>query len=190
MNAPRYLLNAWRYLRRPVNLGWLGPLYVTGERSVLVGFAVVWVLMLALASQWVEGTGFDRLMAATLAALGHWFWDLMHHVGHYLAGLYAGHPMRGIHLYGVLIRSVYPPNEPALAANIHIRRAIGGPAMSICMALLCLLFQRIFPSDILWFFFYISFWDNLLVMTLGALLPVAGLDGHVILRQWKHKKLG
>lgn len=176
------------WLGKTYDFGTLGPIRITADRSAFIGIAAVSLVMIALSFTLLRGTGLDRLMAALLATLGYYFWGLMHHVGHYLAGLYAGYPLVGIHAFAVLARDQYPVSEPTLSANIHLRRAIGGPTASILAAAVCLFISSIAPGGILWFTFMSGFWFNLLIFTLGALMPLPGLDGGVIRRYWRSRQ--
>lgn len=180
-------MRAW--LSKSYFLGYLGPIRMTAERSALPGLVVISVVMLALSVSLLTGTGLDRLMAAILAVLGYYFWGLLHHLGHYLAGAYAGYPLTEIRVFAVIARDIYPRSEPTLAANIHIRRAVGGPTASILAALFCLLASGLSLGGILWFTFMSGFWVNLLLFTLAALLPVGGLDGDVIRRYWSQRRM-
>lgn len=178
-------LSSWvKRLQQPRTLGYLGPLLLSMERSVWLGLLIIGVFMTVMSFTQLGGTGLDRLTAAVLATIAWWMWELVHHLGHYAAGAYAGAPMSGIHFYWMLGRSLYPA-EVNVSANIHLRRAVGGPAISVLAAVVCLLLARISPSGILWFVFITGFWANLLVFTLGALLPLGFTDGSTILRYWK-----
>jgi hypothetical protein len=178
-----------RWLLTTRDLGYLGPIRVSMERSAYLGLGMVALGMFVAALIWLDGTGSDRLMGALLATLGYYLSVMVHHAGHYLAGLYAGYPMARLHFYWVLARDIYPPNEPKLAANIHLRRALGGPSASVLAALACLVLVAITPGGILRFFFLSGFWINLLIFTLGALIPAFGLDGDVIRRYWPQRRV-
>jgi hypothetical protein len=178
-----------RWLQTTRDLGYLGPLRLSAERSAYVGLAVVALVMFGAALTQLNGTGSDRLMGALLATMGYYLSLMVHHVGHYLAGLYAGYPMMRLHFYWMIARDIYPHNEPRLAANIHLRRALGGPSASVVAALICLLMAIIAPGGILRFFFGSGFWVNLLIFTLGALIPAFGLDGDVIRRYWPQRRV-
>ncbi len=178
-----------RWLLTTRDLGDLGPIRVSMERSAYVGLGLVALTMFVAALSFLNGTGSDRLMGALLATGGYYLSVMVHHTGHYLAGLYAGYPLVRLHFYWMLARDIYPPNEPKLAANIHLRRALGGPCASVLAASACLLLAAITPGGILRFFFLSGFWINLLVFTLGALIPAFGLDGDVIRRHWPQRRV-
>lgn len=178
-----------RWLLTTRDLGYFGPIRISAERSAYVGFALVAATMLIAAITQLNGTGSDRLMAAFLATAGYYLCLAIHHAGHYFAGLYAGYPLERLHFYWAIARDIYPPNEPRLAANIHMRRALGGPTASVLAALLCALLALIAPGGILRFVFLSGLWINLLIFTLGALIPAFGLDGDVIRRYWPQRRL-
>ena len=85
--------------------------------------------------------------------------------------------------YVVLSTAVYPENEPALPANTHIRRALGGPIVSACLTcigfiiLLAIIGSASPPVLFMaWFFFL----ENLIIFTLQAFVPLGFNDGSTI----------
>jgi Zn-dependent protease len=95
--------------------------------------------------------------------------------------------MSAIKLWGVLSSSIYPPDEPPLPASVHIRRALGGPVLSLIVTFVSsILLFLLPPGTILWWLALYFIADNLLVFTLGALLPLGFTDGTTLLR-WLRK---
>ena len=95
-----------------------------------------------------------------------------------------GYPMRGVRFVHVLAYSVYPRDEPELSGKIHIRRALGGPAISLAVTVLALVILLV-AQTVGGFLFWIALWfflDNLLVFFLGAFLPLGFTDGSSILK--------
>ncbi len=170
------------------DLGDLGSIKISADRSAVAGVVLVLIVNLVMAFNVLQGTGLDKIMAGVLATFAYFISLMLHHIGHYLAGLYTGYPLYATHFYLVLARDLYPASEPKLSPNIHIRRAMGGPAISVIAALLCLFFAQLIPSGILWFVFAAGFWFNLLVFTLGALIPFGGLDGDVLVKNLRNRK--
>jgi Zn-dependent protease len=133
---------------------------------------------------------FSVIESATLAifaVLLHWVGDISHQLGHARAARKAGYPMIGIRLWGLLTSSIYPRDEPALPGKVHISRALGGPTMSFIIGLISaipLLFLE--AGSVFWWLFLFFAADNLLVLSLGAFLPLGFTDGSTILR-WLRK---
>ena len=96
-----------------------------------------------------------------MALAAHWFAGLVHHLGHAWAARRTGFPMSGIHCRLFLCASRYPRHEPMLPANVHIRRALGGPLFSFLLAVV--------------------------VGALTALLPLGFTDGSTLLKWWPQR---
>lgn len=79
--------------------------------------------------------------------------------------------------------------EPTLHANIHIQRALGGPAVSLFVTLLSGLLLLSMPdsNELLYILIAFIFWENLLVFFLGALLPLGFTDGSTLLHWWPRR---
>jgi Zn-dependent protease len=133
--------------------------------------------------------GFDvgqALLAGLLAALIHWLSEFAHQYGHALAALRAGYPMTGLRFWGVFGTSLWPADEPALPGRTHIRRALGGPAVSLLAGLLAALVAW-GVGQTAGMIFWLALWaaiDNLLVLGVGAFLPLGFTDGSTILYWW------
>jgi hypothetical protein len=82
--------------------------------------------------------------------------------------------------------ALYPPDEPPLPADIHIRRALAGPAGSLLVTLVAGVAAYLLRSvgGTLWYVGVFLFLDNLVVLTLGALLPLGFTDGSTLLHWW------
>jgi hypothetical protein len=160
------------------------------RRSVIpysLGAAVVLALL--------AGLVFDiswplAIIGAVVAVLGHWLVAMIHHYGHYSAGKFVGHSLRHVVMFALLSRDSYPPNEGELPAQIHIRRALGGPiASSLALigigviALICFLtgWDGFWPI-------YVVLLDNLVVFVLGAFIPLDFVgfetDGSTLVKYW------
>ncbi len=140
------------------------------------------------------GVGVLRLPAgeavggSLAAVILHWVSVIAHQLSHAWAARRTGYAMTGIRLgmSGVLSTSVYPPDEPPLPAATHIRRALGGPAGSLLVTVvagvIALLLRPL--GGALWWVGVFFFLDNLIVITLGAFLPLGFTDGSTLLRWW------
>jgi Zn-dependent protease len=127
-----------------------------------------------------------------LATAIHYLSEFWHQLGHARAAEQTGFPMKGVTYFGPLALSVYPKNEGLLTAETHIQRALGGPIFSLLLTLATGLVALLFrPIDGLPLFLAVfSFLDNLLVFTIGALLPLGFTDGSTILTWWNQRKGG
>ncbi|MGD8598985.1 MAG: hypothetical protein PVJ26_18355 [Anaerolineae bacterium] len=170
-------------------LGRLAGLELVARPSAAIGSLALW-LGLALLSVWMLRAPLrEAIVAAFLGVVLHWLSDLGHHLGHAWAARRAGYPMAGVRFYWLLGTSLYPPNEPPLSAGVHIRRALGGPLASALLTLLAgLLVLALWPlGGALWWIAAFVFADNLLVFTLGALLPLGFTDGSTLL-EWSSRR--
>jgi len=135
---------------------------------------------------WTAVTG--GILATTL----HYLSDLWHQLGHARAAEQTGYPMKGMTFVGPLCFSVYPKNEGLLPAETHIQRALGGPIFSLLLTLafaLAVLLMR-FIGGLPLFLAVFTFLDNLLVFTIGALLPLGFTDGSTLLTWWGQRNSG
>ena len=157
------------------------PLAVVGSILLLAVLGGVAVGVLHLSAG-------EAVAASLLAVALHWVSDIAHHLGHAWAARRTGHPMIGIRLgtLALLGTSLYPPDERALPAAIHIRRALGGPVGSLLLALVAALVALLVRpgGGVLWWVALFVFLDNLLIFALGAFLPLGFTDGSTLLHWW------
>jgi hypothetical protein len=96
--------------------------------------------------------------------------------------------MTGIRLgkWALLGTSLYPADEQALPAAVHIRRALGGPIGSLLVSLVAAVAALALRTGggVLWWVGVFLFLDNLVLLTLGAFLPLGFTDGSTLLRWW------
>lgn len=121
-----------------------------------------------------------------LATLLHWLTVFWHHLGHIFAGRQVGHPMLSVRMWYLLATERYPKDEPTLPAEIHIKRALGGPSASLILAL--------FGFALVWglrplgglLFYLVAFiaLENFFVFFIGSLLPLGFTDGSTLLYWW------
>jgi Zn-dependent protease len=170
-------------------LGDVGGLRMRVIPQALVGSLGLLAVLFIIGSM-VLGLG--TIPAAIGALLGvciHWFSELWHNLGHAWAARRTGWPMTGVRfgVFGVLAQSLYPPDEPELPGRVHITRALGGPAASAMLALICgALAWATAGSGLPGWLALFAFAINLLIYTLMAFLPLPWLDGGTILR-WRGK---
>ena len=152
-----------------------------GSAALLVVLAIVAIVVIGLPLG-------QALLGALFAVILHWFSEVWHDLGHGWAARRTGHPMTGIQLgrLGIFGTCLYPPDEPSLPARLHIQRALGGPIASLLLALVgaVILVLLANASGVLWWIALFFFLDNLLVLALGAFLPLGFTDGSTLLYWW------
>ena len=170
-------------------LGRVAGLDLTAMPLAIVGSSLLLVLLSGIAITVLRMPVGEAIAGGLIAVVLHWVSDIAHHLGHAWAARRTGYPMTGIRLgtWGLLGTSVYPSDEPALPAAIHIRRAWGGPAGSLLFSLVAAVAALILRnvSNMLWWVGVFFFLDNLSVFALGAFLPLGFTDGSTLLHWWK-----
>jgi Zn-dependent protease len=176
-------------MKRRYTLGNVMGLKVTAETSTIVSFIILWVVLAVIGRQLLNLTVADVFVGGFIAVLLHFAMAFLHQFGHAIAARSTGYPMIGIHLWTLLERSIYPRNEPQLPADIHIRRALGGPVISIAAAfILSILALLLAPvGGLVWYLVVFTMLDSLLVFGLGSLLPLGFTDGSTLL-YWLPKR--
>lgn len=170
-------------MTRTYSLGTIAGLKISARPSALIGFLILWVL-LSSAFYWLLRFPIKTTLAGGFAAAWlHFASELWHNLSHALAARRSGYPMVGIVFWWFLATSRYPPNEGHLPARTHIQRALGGPAGSLALAIAFTISAlTLKPGGILlWWLVVFAAADNLLVFTLGSLLPLGFTDGSTLL---------
>ena len=186
-NKPTPLLPGGKWNRTYV-LGKVLGLKLTAETSAFVAGFVLWAVLAVIGKEFLALTGPDVVVGGGLLVLLHYGLGFIHQLGHAIAAAQTRYGMTGIHFWLLLERSIYPPNEPTLPAKVHIQRAKGGPiASGILSGVLGVLTLLLIPvGGLVLEMVVFLLLDNLLVFTLGALLPLPFTDGGT-LRQWRGK---
>jgi hypothetical protein len=169
-------------------IGKVAGLILTVMPLAMVGSILLLLLLSGIEIGILHSTVGAAIAGSLLAVLLHWVSALAHHLGHAWAARQMGYPMIGIRFgtLGVLATSVYPPDEPALPAKIHIQRALGGPLGSLLFSIVALVITLVFwiINDALGWVGTFFFLDNLLVFTLGVFVPLGFTDGSILLQWW------
>jgi hypothetical protein len=176
-------------MNKIIRLGNIVGLKVISQLTAVTGFLLLWLILSLIGWLGLDfGVG-TAVFAAFLATILHFLGELWHQLGHAWAARRTGYPISGVMFVWVLATSLYPRDEPELPAHIHIWRALGGPAASFFMALvggtLAILTQQF--GIVIWYLALFIFLDNLLVFTLGALLPLGFTDGSTLLHYWPQR---
>lgn len=169
-----------------LSLGRLAGLPLTARPSVLPATLLLWLALIILALAGLHLPLGQAVLGGLAGGVLHWLAATIHPLGHAWAARRTGYPMIGIRYWWVLDTTLYPENEPALPGRIHIRRALGGPILSLAAGLAAaLLAVALFPVGGLARYLSLFFaLDNLLVFGLGAFLPLGFTDGSTLLRWW------
>ncbi len=169
-------------------LGQVAGFSLSADPTAVIGSFLMAALLSGVGMRFLGLSVWEALGGSLLAVALHWGSDIAHHLGHARAARRTGYPMSGIRLgkWGVLGTSLYPADEPALPAAIHIRRALGGPAGSLVVTLAAAAAALALRAGggVLWWVAVFVFLDNLLLLTLGAFLPLGFTDGSTLLRWW------
>ena len=169
-------------------LGRVASLDLTAVPLAIVGSILLLVLLSGIAIAVLHMPVGEAIVGGLIAVVLHWVSGIAHQFGHAWAARRTGYPMTGIRLgtWGLLGTSLYPPDEPALPAAIHIRRAWGGPIGSLLFALVAAVAALILRnvSSMLWWVGVFFFLDNLTVFARGAFLPLGFTDGSTLLYWW------
>ncbi|MDQ6692999.1 MAG: hypothetical protein M3014_01055 [Chloroflexota bacterium] len=164
---------------RPVRLA---DLTISAAPSSVAGSLLGWALLSAVCLFALKRSVPTSLMLGLAGILLHWAADLLHQFGHSYAARRTGHPMVGIHLWWLLSSSVYPPDEPTLLRQVHVRRALCGPTLSLLVTMVAAVPPLFLAAGSSAWWLAVFFWaDNLLVFALGALLPLGFTDGSTLL---------
>jgi hypothetical protein len=171
---------------RDLRLGALAGLTITAAPSALIGLPLLWLGLSALAYFWLRLPPLPALGGGLLAVALHLLGELIHQLGHARAARATGHPMTGVRLWWILGASVYPPDEGELPGPVHVRRALGGPAVSAVATVAAILVAwALYPLGGLprYLSLFVAL-EGVFLYSLGALVPVGFTDGSTLLRWW------
>jgi hypothetical protein len=176
---------------REYQLGRLAGLNLSVVPLALAGSILLLVLLCSIGIGVLNLPIGEAILGSLLAVLLHWISVTAHHLGHAWAARRTGYAMMGIRfgMWGLLASSVYPRNEQALPAKIHIQRALGGPLGSFLVSIFALAVAFVLRAvnDTLGWVGIFFFLDNLLVFTLGVFVPLGFTDGSTLLQWWRKR---
>ena len=168
-------------MRHPI--GRVGKLTVSAAPSAVGGAAALLVVFSWLGRRVFGLRPGAALAGGVLATALHFVSELWHQSGHARAAAQTGYPMTGVHLWGVLGTSLYPPDEPELPSEVHARRALGGPRASavfaVAGALLALATRPIggvAHGGVAHMVSTLFALENLFVFSAGALVPLPFME--------------
>ena len=179
-------------MNRSFKIGETLGLLLRARPTAFLSGIVIWVILSLLGMKLLKWKPEKAIAGGFLAMLIHYFSEWWHQFGHAQAAEQTGYPMSGMEFNGPIATSVYPRNEGVLSAEVHIQRAIGGPIFSLMLTIVSGLIAVTLrplggPALVLAYF---SCLDNLLVFTIGALLPLGFTDGSTLLRWMGRRQSG
>lgn len=166
----------------------LNGLRITYDMTAIIGSVALWIALAAVGVLLLDLSLIGSILGGFVAMILHWVGELFHQLGHARAAQKTGYPMIGIRGYFILGRSIYPKDEPDLPGYVHIRRALGGPQMSILVTVIAgVIAAALNPlGGVVWYVALFFMLDNLLTFSLGAFLPLGFTDGSTIL-YWRNR---
>jgi Zn-dependent protease len=166
-----------------IKLGRLAGLQLSALPSAVISAIGLWTLLTMLAAVVIPLPIGTAIAGGLIAAVLHYVSETLHQLGHALAAKRTGYPMTGIRFWFVLSTSIYPSDESSLPGRIHIRRALGGPIVSVLVGVIAGVIAAVTTGLIGWIIAFVAF-DNLVVLGLGAFAPLGFTDGSTILTWW------
>lgn len=171
-----------------ISLGRFAGLQLSARPTFFSSSVLLWGLLALSGFGWLNLSLTQAVIGGLVAVMLHWLTDLWHHIGHAYAARQVGYPMQGVRFGFLLAASVYPANEPALPAAVHVARALGGPTASFfaCMGIAPFVFFTGVIGGLLWLWVVFLFLDNLLNVV-QLFIPLGFNDASTIL-YWLRKR--
>ena len=164
----------------------IGNIPITTTQLAIIVSIALWVIFALIGLIIFNLPISTSIIGGSVAMVLHWVSDVLHQLGHGWVAAKVGYPMREIRLLHILAASIYPRDEPELPANIHIRRALGGPPVSFALAIwgagISFLLEE--KTGLLYLLAQFLFWENLLIFGIGSLLPLGFTDGSTLIKWW------
>jgi len=172
-----------------IKLGQVAGLRLSAKPSAIVGFFLLWIILSVVAIALFKIPTGEAIVGGLIAAVLHYVGEIVHNLGHARAARQTGYPMMGVLLVGVLGVSLYPSDEPELPADVHIRRALGGPTASLLLTIIAAVIALLLRpgGGTPWLVAAFFSLENLLLFTLGAFIPLGFTDGSTLLK-WRGKR--
>jgi Zn-dependent protease len=152
------------------------------------GTILLWLVVGGGSLLLLEINFIQAFLVGLVTALLYWVSNIFHHLGHAYAARRTGYPMAGIRMGTLLFlsTSLYPDDEGQLPGAIHIRRALGGPVVSILLGIIVgILGLILYPvADLVGRVAFFVSLINLFVFGLGAFMPLGFTDGSTLLEWW------
>lgn len=141
---------------------------------------------LALAMQRSEHLE-SRLTAGLVYGALLYLAHVLHSLGHIFSAKWAGAPMQANLLTATFHVNLYHGDQSTISKAVHIKRALGGPALNLLSGLIAVALGVMVQNPFLGFFAFAS-----IAFSVFVLLPIPSLDGGVIWGQilgltWLHR---
>ena len=174
---------------KTIFFGKVGGLMISTKPNAFIGFGLLWIILTGAGLWLLRLSTAEAILGGFGGAILQFLAEYLHQLGHARAARQSGYPMQGIRFWWVLGISIYPRDEGELHPSVHIRRALGGPQISFVIALASGVVAWLLRNGNEVVFYWVIFFAliNLLVMTIGALLPLGFTDGSTLLRYWPHR---
>ena len=159
------------------------PSFFTARFIFMVTLAILGRSVFKVSRPWAL---FGALVTVVLDA----FVILVHQLGHAWMAKRTGWPMAGIRFWSIFSTCTYPPDEPELPPEVHLRRAVGGPVASFLLGLVTIVPALWLVSKKGFARFLALFWmgDTFGARSILALGPISFSDGPTI-RYWARRLL-
>lgn len=167
---------------RRIPLGTLWGVRVTATPIAWLSPLLFFALRMLMNLVTMRGTMAARLKEAALFSLATQITNPAHAFGHILSGTLAGSPMDELLITATRDVNIYHGDQDAVAGQVHLARALGGPLMNLAVAGLCSrLLRALRPglgADVIAQLAATNHFYGL-----GGLLPLPSVDGWVIWRE-------
>lgn len=175
-------------MAKEYKIGTLFGLSLSFVPSFFIGTLTLWVVLGGVSYFVLDLLFSQAILAGFVYSLLYWVAYIFHQLSHAYAARRTGYPMTGIQIGNYLFfgSSLYPDDEEPLPAQIHIRRALGGPTGSFLFAILAGLIALILRpyGEVFWWSALFVSLINFAVFTLGSFLPLGFTDGSTLLEWW------
>jgi hypothetical protein len=168
-----------------IRLGRIAGLELTAAPTVALWSLALWAALAGAGLFVLQLPLFEALLGGFAAVALHPAAEFLHQYGHSIAARGTNYPMTGVRYWFVLGTSIYPPDELELPATIHIRRALGGPVISILAGAIAGIRALLLGGGgVLWWLLVFFAVENIALFGLGAFLPLGFTDGSTLLTWW------
>ncbi len=173
---------------KSTSIGRLAGLEISITSGFWIGCALLTLLTGLGLAFFADLSPLAALGGGLLGTLLYWLSEILHNLGHAWAARRTGHPMTGIQLGFLFVfgSSLYPRDEGDLPAAVHMRRAAGGPILSVTFGLIAIALGLLLGNTL-------GAWVtgvgllNVFLFGLGALAPIGFNDGSTLLA-WRKRR--
>ena len=160
------------------------------KRGIIIPAVVIALALGLIAYRLINLSLVESIIGAIVGVLLYYLSSIVHHYGHHIAAKRTGHPMSHVNMWGIIGTSAYPDDEGELPPQVHVRRAIGGPIMSIIVSIVSFLVVMALNSiagSLVWWLLVWWTISNFFIYTLGALTPLGFTDASTLLHYGRQR---